>query len=706
MRARDPGDMVSASFASSVSGPADVLQWRARYSGDARAYTFLDGGAPGSERHITYSELDRLVRGVAVALSKFDVVGERVIVLAHPGLSFIAAFLGCLYAGATAVPAFPPRPGTHFDRFVGILRDARVKVVLAEDHVEKAVRKGKMLPADFDDLPWVCFEACAPVHASEWRALPSKAGALAMLQYTSGSTGSPKGVMVTNENLLHNVEMIRAASGQKFDEGCGAMWLPPYHDMGLIGGILHTIYVGMPTVIMSPTLFLRRPLVWLETITKYRVTNSGGPNFAYDFCVSKTTSEQRAKLDLSSWEVAFCGAEPVRAETLDAFARAFEPAGFRRTAFLPCYGLAEATLMVSGGPRATGGRILRVDAEALGKNRIVRSEARGAARLVGSGEVAPGAIVKIVDPATRRVLEDDRVGEIWTSGPSVARGYFGLESESQMVFEQAIDGDPSGERYLRTGDLGFLREGELFVTGRVKDVLIIHGVNHYPQDIEGTVQAVSPKLRAGRGVVFSLERDAEERLVIVQEVEGETEDPTPLLHSIRDAVADEHGVPPHTILLVGRNSIPLTSSGKLQRRDTKQAFLDRSLPAVATWTRPLTKRQNSLPADTAPHTWLADDTLAPDVEPNLDLADPASIEAWIIHQFVDKLGIPRTDIDPERSFAQLGLDSVTALAFISELEERIGYVLGSELFYEQPTIRMLARELARGRELTPRAPTR
>ena len=384
--------------------------------------------------------------------------------------------------------------------------------------------------------------------ADQWDRPDVTGQSIACLQYTSGSTASPKGVVLSHANLLHNSAIIQESFGHSADSR-GVIWVPPYHDMGLIGGVLQPLYVGFPVTLMSPTAFLQRPMRWLEAVARYGATTSGGPNFAYQLCVDKTTLTQRAGLDLSTWTVAFNGAEVVHHETLEKFAQAFEAFGFRRSAFYPCYGLAEATLMVSGGDLSSEPVLIDVDPSGIESHRVVTrsSPQEGPVRtLASSGRPRDGQTVRIVDPQTCQPCAPDEIGEIWVAGDSVASGYWGNEQQTAQAFNGTLT-DDNQSPYLQTGDLGFLHGGELFVTGRLKDLLVIRGANHYPQDIEQTVQESHEALAPGRGAVFSVDVDQQEQLVIVQEVARAHRhaDADTVLSIIREAVSQHHELTPH-----------------------------------------------------------------------------------------------------------------------------------------------------------------
>ena len=407
---------------------------------------------------------------------------------------------------------------------------------------------------------------------------------LAFLQYTSGSTGVPKGVVLTHANLMHNSASI-AYAFEHTRSGSGVFWLPSYHDMGLIGGILQPLYIGQANVLLSPMSFLQKPFRWLQAISRYRCTISGGPNFAYDLCVSKISPEQRATLDLSNWRLAFNGAEPVRAETIDRFTEYFEPCGFRREAFYPCYGMAEATLIITGGFKSAPPVCRSFDGEALEKNQVLDAlgDEAGARELVGCGANLLDQQLVIADPHTLTRAAADQVGEVWISGPSVAQGYWNRPEETAHTFQAYLQDGGDGP-FLRTGDLGFLQDGELFICGRLKDLIIIRGRNYYPHDIERSVGASHSRLRAGQGAAFSVEVDSRERLAVVYEVERRQQrELEPVIEAIRREVATEFELPVEAIVLIKAGSIPKTSSGKIQRYACRQGFLEGSLETIAQW---------------------------------------------------------------------------------------------------------------------------
>jgi acyl-CoA synthetase (AMP-forming)/AMP-acid ligase II len=608
----------------SVQTLVDLLRWRVTERGAQLAYTFLADGE-GEEVPLTYRELDLRARAVGAQLQRMGVQGERAILLYEAGLDYIVAFFGCLYAGAVAVPAYPPdllRPDRTLPRILAIINDARPAAVLTTSAgLALARRLFDRFPA-LGKLQWVttdnlgrelaaesrCFEVGELAQA--WRDPALSGDALAFLQYTSGSTATPKGVMVSHSSILYNEKMLQAAFGATA-QSTFVMWLPLYHDMGLIGNVLQALYLGSHCVLMSPLHFLQRPMRWLQAISRYRAYVSGGPNFAYDLCVRKITPEQRSRLDLSSWTIAFNGAEPVRAGTLQRFAETFAPCGFRREILYPCYGLAEATLFVTGGLPKEPPVLYAVDVDALAQDRVAPAappqDAGSTSRvLVGCGRTWIDQKILIVDPESSRPCPADRVGEIWVSGPNVADGYWQHSEETQQTFGARL-ADSGEEPFLRTGDLGFMKDGELFIAGRLKDLIIIDGLNHYPQDIELTVEQSHPALRPGCCAAFSVEINGQEQLVVVAELaRDDRQSPGTLgrnpatlglaaldggaamgfsrdevISAIRRALLAQHELRVYDVVLLKAGAIAKTSSGKIQRRASRAEYLAGKL---AVWT--------------------------------------------------------------------------------------------------------------------------
>jgi acyl-CoA synthetase (AMP-forming)/AMP-acid ligase II len=595
-----------------VSTFVDLLVYRAQHQSNKTAYTFLEDGETEVDR-LTYQELDRQARAIASQLQSLDAAGSRALLLYPPGLEFITAFLGCLYAGVVAVPAYPPRRNQNISRLQAILANAEATVALTTTSLLSSIESRFAESSELSKLHWLTTDDIASDLAVVWQKPRLSSDTLAFLQYTSGSTGTPKGVMVSHGNLLYNSALIHKSFADT-PNSQGVTWLPPYHDMGLIGGVLQPLYVGAPMVLMSAVAFMQKPLRWLQAISHFKATTSGGPNFAYELCIHKITPEQRASLDLSSWEVAFTGAEPVRAETLEQFAATFAPCGFCKEAFHPCYGMAETTLMVSGGLKTAPPIVRAVDSAALEQSRVVAAtkQRQGIQKIVGVGRTWLDQNILIVDPNSLTPCPADKVGEIWVSGPSVAQGYWHRPEETQQAFyayladigdsiqrcsqesattqEELTKASSATQRslgpFLRTGDLGFLQDGELFITGRMKDLIIIRGQNHYPQDIELTVEKSHPALRVGCGAAFAVEVKGQERLVVVQEVERSylrKLNANEVVGSIQKAVAAEHALQIYATVLVKTGSIPKTSSGKIQRHACRSGFLTGMLNVVEDW---------------------------------------------------------------------------------------------------------------------------
>ncbi|MEO1377376.1 MAG: fatty acyl-AMP ligase [Cyanobacteria bacterium J06635_10] len=568
-----------------IKNLVDLLCYRSEYQPRDTAFTFLPKGE-AEEISITYQQLDKKARAIAAALQSMKANGERALLLYQPGLEFIAAFFGCLYAGVVAVPVYPPRRNHHSNRLQAIVSDAQATIVLTTTSVFSNVEKTLKSEPELALLRCITTDEIDSNRASDWQPLLIDSDALAFLQYTSGSTGTPKGVMVSHRNLMHNEQMIQQAFSHTSDT-IVVGWLPVYHDMGLIGNVLQPLYLGKACILMPPVAFLQKPIRWLEAISRYKATTSGGPNFAYDLCVQKIKPEQITNLNLSSWELAFTGAEPVRAETLERFARTFADCGFRKEAFYPCYGMAETTLIVSGGLKAEPPIIRFVDGTELSQNRVVPTDefSVDSQAIVSCGHTCLDQKIAIVNPESLIECNDEEVGEIWVRGESIARGYWRKSELSKKTFNAYI-ANTQQRPFLRTGDLGFLQDGELFVTGRIKDVIIIRGQNHYPQDIELTVENSHPSLKPGSGAAFMVEVKDKEQLVIVQEVERSY---LRKLHidevvgNISQDVAAEHGLQVYAAVLVKTGSIPKTSSGKIQRHACKNAFLNGTLNVLQDW---------------------------------------------------------------------------------------------------------------------------
>ncbi|HEY2963825.1 MAG TPA: amino acid adenylation domain-containing protein [Pyrinomonadaceae bacterium] len=658
----------------------DLLEWRARFQAERVAYTFLTEGETQSIT-VSWSELHHKARLIGQRLSAIGATGKPVLLLYPSDLEYVAAFFGCLYAGAIAVPAYPPRLNRTLHRLQAIVADSQASLALSVSFIRQRIEPLCQQFPNLKSLSWLSTnDLPRDGSTSEWNK-PSLTGETpAFLQYTSGSTSQPKGVIVSHANLLHNEQLIQ----QAFDQSESSIivgWLPLYHDMGLIGNVLQTLYVGARCVLMSPATFLQSPFRWLQAISAFNATTSGGPNFAYDLCVRKVSDEQRAQLDLSSWKVAFNGAEPIRPATLERFATRFGACGFRPEAFHPCYGLAEATLFVSG--KASHGRpkIESFSASALTKNHVVNANGNSAdnTRLVSCGVSFGEQKLVVVNPETFTECGCGEVGEVWIAGPSVARGYWNRPEATAETFNGYLAGNDS-DAFLRTGDLGFLHDGELYVTGRLKDLIIIRGLNYYPQDIEQTAEQSHRSLRAGCGAAFSLEVEGEERLVIVYEVQrNRPVTDKEIIDAVRQRVAEEHEVQVYAVSLVRQGAVPKTSSGKIQRSACRRAFVKGELELEAEW------REAACETNPVETTGAAASRALSDESP----------EAWLQAKLAALLRVRPTDIDRHHAITRYGLDSLMVVELSHSIEEKFGIAIPLAALFESVSIAQLAEQLRR-----------
>ncbi|TYO61634.1 fatty acyl-AMP ligase [Bradyrhizobium hipponense] len=556
-----------------------VLARRAADQGDDRAYVFVsDRGT--EEAALTFRQLHDAATALASRLIATARPGDRAILVFPPGIEFLVAFFGCLMAGIIAVPMMMPRRNSARDASAAILANCAPSVALTTSAF--ALRDDLHARFERERIRWV--EVDLSSDASEAHEMPEPApNDVVFLQYTSGSTSEPKGVMVSHANLLANLEMIRLALGNT-RQSTYVNWVPLYHDMGLILNALQALYVGATCVLMAPNAFMQRPLGWLRAISHYRAEVACSPNFGFDLCVSRHRAEQMDGIDLSSLRIALNGAEPVQADTIARFTATFAPYGFDPRAVYPAYGMAEATLLISSGKRGDGHVTRSVSRAGLQAHSAdAPSDAGDTQVLVGSGRALIGERIAIVEPDSHCRLQADRVGEIWISGANVARAYWRNDEATREDLNAEIAGEDGP--WLRTGDLGFLDEsGELFVTGRIKDLIIIRGINHYPQDIERTVQSLDEGLRENCGAAFSVpDESGEETLVIVQEVERtarRTIDTAEIKGQIREAIADSHELSARHIALIRPGRLPKTTSGKIQRKLARRLWLDGGLEEI------------------------------------------------------------------------------------------------------------------------------
>ena len=569
----------------------ELLCDRAQNTPNQTAYTFLSDGETEAGT-LTYGELDQQARAIATQLQAITTPGDRALVV-YPysnSLEFIATFFGCLYAGVIAVTDNPPRNLEGINQLRDRVISTQCTIILSTqqllDQVQKNIKHLPELATQWAALPHIATDTVAKGNEN-WTAPDLGPDSLAFMQHTSGSTGTPKAVMVSHQNLLHNSQLIYQCF-EHHEQSRGLMWLPLFHDMGLVGGVIQPLFGGFPVMLMSPISLIQKPFNWLQAMSKYQITTSGGSNFAYDLLCQKVSPEQRATVDLSHCEVAFSGAEPIRAETLDRFMELFGPCGFRREAFYPCYGMAETTLFITGGRKTEAPIILNVERAALEQNKVVISASETARPIVGCGRVWLGDQLQIVNPETSLACQTDEIGEIWVAGPGIAQGYWQKPEETQQTFQVHIAETGEGP-FLRTGDLGFVREGELFITGRLKDMMILWGRNHYPQHIEQTVEKSHPALRANCGAAFAIQIENQERLVVVQEVERtalRNLNVPEVIEAICRAVGENHIAEVYAVTLLKTGSIPKTTSGKVQRSTCQRAFQDGSLSSIFQWQIP------------------------------------------------------------------------------------------------------------------------
>jgi 7-keto-8-aminopelargonate synthetase-like enzyme/acyl-CoA synthetase (AMP-forming)/AMP-acid ligase II/acyl carrier protein len=668
--------------ADSSQNLVELLRWRARHQPDQRAFTFLLDGETTAE-HLTYAALDRQARTIAAHLQRVSDPGDRALLLYPTGLPYIAAFFGCLYAGVIAVPAYPPTRRRSLSRLRTMLAEAQPACALTTSALQAEIVKHDVEQTLRTSLGWLATDALVP---GAWQEPSVTGDTLAFLQYTSGSTASPRGVMVSHGNVLHNERLMRDAF-RHAENTVVVGWVPLYHDMGLIGNVLHAVYLGVPSILMAPLAFLQKPVRWLRAITRYRATTSCAPNFGYKLCVRTITREQRVGLDLSSWAVAISGAEPVQADSLQRFGAAFASCGFRREAFYPCYGLAEATLFVSGVKRGATPVVHVVDARALEQHRVspVVRDHRDGQPIVSCGQPAGDQRVVVVDPVTCRPCAADRVGELWVAGASVAGGYWQRPEETAETF-RAVLADTGAGPFLRTGDLGFVLDGEVCITGRLKDLLILRGQNHYPHDIEWTVERSHRALRPGSGAAFTVDVEGEEQLIVAQEVERgalRTVDVEAVAWAIRRAVAERHALQVHAVVLLGPRTLPRTSSGKVRRHACRAAFVAGRLDHVGM----------SVLSSAA----MAEDDRQLDRATLLALAPadrPPVLTSWLRALVAAGLQVNSSRIAAEEPLGKLGIDSLAAVGLRHRIEARLGAVLTPDAWLQDLTVAQLATELA------------
>ncbi len=653
----------------------DVVKNHVVSTPDHVVFRFLSDGVNESES-LTFKQLETRSKALGTVLQNYGAKGDNVLLLFQPGLSYVASMFACFYSGFVAIPAYPPRRNKGIDRIYTIIEDSGANICLVSQNVYNDIQRNFPNDKLLSQINWIIYEEISDKMAfkfMETNIIPSD---IALLQYTSGSTGNPKGVLVTQLNLLYNSENIRQAMGLD-RETVGVHWLPIFHDMGLIGGLLQVAFLGAVNIGMPPTEFLKRPVNWLKAIDKYGGTNGGGPDFTYNYCSQKITNEECSDLNLSTLKVLYSGSEQIRKSTFKEFSHKFAISKFREEQFYPCYGMAETTLIVTGGYYKSLPKYLKVDSKALSINQVIilDEHSEEGTELVGCGHTWMETVVEIVDPFSMKRMSKNEVGEIWVSGPTVAEGYWNKPEETKRVFGAKISDTNEGP-FLRTGDLGFFHDNELYITGRIKDLIIIRGVNYHPNDIEFSIQNVISELRHNGGAAFSITDDNVEKLVVVQELERtalRNVDHDRIIESVREVISTEHLLDVHSVVLINTGSISVTSSGKIQHRQTKYEYLHGDLNIVASWEK---QKSNA-------------DVIAIVTETT---PSEEAIKEWVINWIMRNQNFQRKEVDLNKNLMSYGIDSLAAVTLETEISIQFGFQWHISSFMLNPTINKLASE--------------
>lgn len=649
---------------------AAILQSRALSQPDYPIFTYLADGET-EEMPLTYAEFDQKARLLAAALQARQLQGQRVLLLFPQGLDYLIALFGCFYAGAIAVPAYPPRNNRNLLRLLDIMDNCEARAILSDRDGAAHIQK---MDQDFSGYALLAYEDLIEA-GLDWQPHRIAAEDIAYLQYTSGSTGTPKGVIIRHKNIIANAICVKDTFPEDLRRAVN--WLPMYHDMGLISMMAYLL-CNVQCYFMSPVHFVQKPLRWLQAVSRHRGQYMLGPNFGFDLCCEKADDQQVKALDLSCLKSVVSGAERVRLSTLQRFVEKFGGCGFQMRTFTPSYGMAEATLVVgtNRAPRPLYAALKKAPHQTVLLDDKVLPLPNPEAYHVSIGPPVTGGIYRIVDPQTLLEQAEGQEGEIWICSPgSISTGYWGLEEDSQATFHNYLPAYPS-ERYLRTGDLGFLLQGELYITGRIKDIIIIRGRNYYPQDIEYVVANAHPSLQENSGAAFYIEADGLEQLVVVQEVrraEWRAAQPDEVVDAIRQAISEAFDITPHRIALIFPLSLPKTSSGKVQRQATKEQLLAGKLRIMKEWQ-----------LETA-------ETETPDLEGTID---QPSLLRWLRQKIAEKARMPLADIQAESAFDSYPIESVDAVELSEELSQQLGFQVEAEAFWAMPSIAALATFLA------------
>jgi acyl-CoA synthetase (AMP-forming)/AMP-acid ligase II/acyl carrier protein len=647
----------------------EIFEKHAAAFPDKVIYSYLEDGFNESAG-ITYGKMCKQAKAIASVLQKKHKKGDRALMLFPSGIEFIVSLFGCFFAGIIGVPAYPPRKNRLFERFESIITDCRPALIMTTRKIRDDLQKNFSGEKCLQGIDFLVYEEVDEEMSSYWTDPGSNPGDIILLQYTSGSTGTPNGVMVSHQNIVQNSEFVKCAFGH--DESLrGVNWLPGFHDMGLIGALIQPAYVGGSNAIIPPNAFLMRPMNWLRAISRYSAITAGGPNFALDFCSDRFKPEELEGVDLSSVRPFFCGAEPIRKETIDRFSETFSQYHFKADQIYPCYGLAESVLIVTGGELDKEPVYFWASTRDIEKGIVTEAKPGepDARAFVSNGFPWQGTTVAIVHPESCKINPPGQVGEIWVSGPSVAQGYWNKPEETAKTFHAYLNDTGEGP-FLRTGDLGFIHNGHLYISGRIKDLIIIRGLNHYPHDIERTAELAHEAQQTGSVAAFSVDVDNEERLVIVGEIKRtflrglKAEE---VFEKIREAVALNHQLQVYSIVLIKTGTLPKTSSGKIQRQSAKKDFLHNELEIIANWP----SAQSPPPSAQSPP------------------PSPEQIQDWLKAWMVKELKIPVQTIDIDKPITVYGLDSMKAVILARDAEDYFGIEWPLEMFLEETTLRKI-----------------